>query len=93
MHGDFIGIGDEVGPKCKEEFYNTVREKGIPEENVLNFIDHGKGIMFFPLTIPFIWHINIRKQMNLLKISSSTSSIFFKIRYYKKERKERGKKG
>ncbi|XP_070319869.1 odorant-binding protein-like [Odocoileus virginianus] len=35
-----FGIGDEVGPKCKEAFYNTVREKGIPEENILNFIDH-----------------------------------------------------
>ncbi|XP_065772119.1 odorant-binding protein-like [Muntiacus reevesi] len=35
-----FGIGDDVGPKCKEEFYNTVREKGIPEENILNFIDN-----------------------------------------------------
>ncbi|XP_043752953.1 odorant-binding protein-like [Cervus elaphus] len=34
-----FGIGDDVGLKCKEEFYNTVREKGIPEENILNFID------------------------------------------------------
>ena len=93
MHGDSIGIGDEVGPKCKEEFYNTVREKGIPEENIMNFIDNGKGIIFFPLTILFTWHINIRKQMNLFKISSSTSNIFFRIRYYKKERKEGGKKG
>ena len=70
-----------------------MREKGIPEENMLNFIDYGKGIIFFPLTIPFTWRINIRKQMNLFKIFSSTSNTFFTIRYYKKERKEGGKKG
>ena len=65
-----------------------MREKGIPEENMLNFIDYGKGIIFFPLTIPFTWRINIRKQMNLFKIFSSTSNTFFTICYYKKGRKE-----
>lgn len=48
MHGDFTGRGDDVGPECKEEFYNTVKEKGIPEENILNFIDNGNGIILFP---------------------------------------------
>ncbi|KAI4549978.1 hypothetical protein MJT46_019127 [Ovis ammon polii x Ovis aries] len=37
------GRGDDVGPECKEEFYNTVKEKGIPEENILNFIDNDEG--------------------------------------------------
>ncbi|KAG5193248.1 hypothetical protein JEQ12_019609 [Ovis aries] len=37
------GRGDDVGPECKEEFYNTVKEKGIPEENILNFINNDEG--------------------------------------------------
>ncbi|KAM7226004.1 hypothetical protein CapIbe_023981 [Capra ibex] len=37
-----FGRGDDVGPECKE-FYNTVKEKGIPEENILNFIDNATG--------------------------------------------------
>ncbi|XP_055249421.1 odorant-binding protein-like [Moschus berezovskii] len=35
----FFGKGNNVDSKYKEEFDNTVREKGIPEENVLNFIN------------------------------------------------------
>ncbi|XP_044793341.1 odorant-binding protein-like [Bubalus bubalis] len=35
-----FGTGDDVGSECIEEFYNTLREKGIPEENILNFIDN-----------------------------------------------------
>ena len=48
LHGDFTGTGDDVGSECIEEFYNTLREKGIPEENILNFIDNGNGIILFP---------------------------------------------
>lgn len=85
MHGDFTGRGDDVGPECKEEFYNTVKEKGIPEENILNFFDNGNGIILF-LTIPFTWFVrNMRKQTNLFKISSSTRDIF--KNHYKKIRK------
>uniref|UniRef100_A0A4W2FN32 Lipocalin/cytosolic fatty-acid binding domain-containing protein n=1 Tax=Bos indicus x Bos taurus TaxID=30522 RepID=A0A4W2FN32_BOBOX len=43
-----FGTGDDVGPEYTEAFYNTVREKGIPEENILNFIDNGNGIILFP---------------------------------------------
>uniref|UniRef100_A0A8C6E8Y0 Lipocalin/cytosolic fatty-acid binding domain-containing protein n=1 Tax=Moschus moschiferus TaxID=68415 RepID=A0A8C6E8Y0_MOSMO len=35
----FFGAGDNVDSKHKEEFKNAVREKGIPEENIRNFID------------------------------------------------------
>lgn len=48
LHGDFTGKGNNVEPEYKEEYYNTVREKGIPEENILNFIDNGKGIILSP---------------------------------------------
>ncbi|XP_055250009.1 odorant-binding protein-like [Moschus berezovskii] len=34
-----FGKGNNVDSKYKEKFDNAVREKGIPEENVLNFID------------------------------------------------------
>lgn len=53
-----------------------MREKEIPEENIVNFIDTGKGIIPFPLTIPFNWCVKSRKQVNLFKISSSTSNLF-----------------
>ena len=48
LHGDFTGAGGNVDPKHKEEFRNAVREKGIPEENIQNFIYHGNGIILFP---------------------------------------------
>uniref|UniRef100_A0A4W2HJ06 Lipocalin/cytosolic fatty-acid binding domain-containing protein n=1 Tax=Bos indicus x Bos taurus TaxID=30522 RepID=A0A4W2HJ06_BOBOX len=35
-----FGKGNNVEPEYKEEYYNTMREKGIPEENILNFIDN-----------------------------------------------------
>ncbi|XDA90079.1 hypothetical protein R6Z07F_019654 [Ovis aries] len=38
-----LGAGGNVDPKHEEEFRNAVREKGIPEENIRNFIDHDAG--------------------------------------------------
>ncbi|XP_052519893.1 odorant-binding protein-like [Budorcas taxicolor] len=35
-----FGSGDDVDLKHEEEFRNVVREKGIPEENIRNFIDN-----------------------------------------------------
>ncbi|XP_052518754.1 odorant-binding protein-like [Budorcas taxicolor] len=35
----FFGTGNNVESQDKEEYYNAVREKGIPEENIVNFID------------------------------------------------------
>ncbi|KAJ1057420.1 hypothetical protein K5549_022094, partial [Capra hircus] len=71
-----FGTGNNVESQDKEEYYNAVREKEIPEENIVNFIDTGKGIIPFPLTIPFNWCVKSRKQVNLFKISSSTSNLF-----------------
>nr|XP_025132193.1 odorant-binding protein-like [Bubalus bubalis] len=33
-----FGLSDDVDPNREDEFKNAVREKGIPEENILNFI-------------------------------------------------------
>ncbi|XDB67177.1 hypothetical protein ABFV05_020793 [Capra hircus] len=35
-----FGAGNNVDPKHEEEFRNAVRERGIPEENIQNFIDN-----------------------------------------------------
>ncbi|XP_052519896.1 odorant-binding protein-like [Budorcas taxicolor] len=35
-----FGAGNNVDPKHEEEFRNAVRERGIPEENIRNFIDN-----------------------------------------------------
>ena len=76
LHGDFTGLSDDVDPNREDEFKNAVREKGIPEENILNFIYNGNGIIFFSLTIPFTWCISIRKQSYLFQMSSCTSNLF-----------------
>ena len=76
LHGDLTGAGNNVDPKHEEEFRNAVRERGIPEENIQNFIDNGNGIILLSLTIPFTWCVNIRKQISLFKISSSPSHLF-----------------
>ncbi|XFF93385.1 PREDICTED: odorant-binding protein [Capra hircus] len=34
-----FGTGNNVESQDKEEYYNAVREKEIPEENIVNFID------------------------------------------------------
>ena len=88
MLGDFTGLSDDVDPNRIEEFKNVVREKGIPEENIWNFIYNGNGIILFPPTIPFTWYVNIRKQINLFKMSFA-QEISFKIHYFKKRKKER----
>ncbi|ELR45342.1 Odorant-binding protein, partial [Bos mutus] len=36
-----FGLSDDVDPNRIEEFKNVVREKGIPEENIWNFIYNG----------------------------------------------------
>ena len=84
---DFTGLTDDVDPNREEEFKNAVREKGIPEENILNFIYNGNGIIFFSLTIPFTWCVSIRKQINLFKMSSCTSNLFLRSIILKKGRK------
>ena len=75
-HGDFTGKEDNVDPQWEEEFKNAVIQNGIPEENILNFIHNGNRIILFSLAMPFTLCVNIRKQISLIKISSSTSNLF-----------------
>uniref|UniRef100_A0A8C6E8B9 Lipocalin/cytosolic fatty-acid binding domain-containing protein n=1 Tax=Moschus moschiferus TaxID=68415 RepID=A0A8C6E8B9_MOSMO len=55
-----------------ERFKEETRDKGIPEENIVNFIDNGNEIIFFPeyrspVNCKYVKYVNIIKKSTYLK--------------------------
>ena len=67
-----------------EKFRKLTEDKGIDKKNVVNFIENGNGILFFPkYIIHLICKYTIRKQINLFDIYFSINIIYI-IWYLKK---------
>ena len=68
-----------------EKFRKLTEDKGIDKKNVVNFIENGNGILFFPkYIIHLICKYTIRKQINLFDIYFSINIIYI-IWYLKKK--------
>ena len=47
LHGNFSGKGNPIEEGVLEKFKEETRERGIPEENVMNVLENGSGIKLF----------------------------------------------
>ena len=47
LHGDFSVKGNHTEEGVLEKFKEETRERGIPEENVMNILETGSGIKLF----------------------------------------------
>lgn len=48
MHGALSGRGDKAEEQDFKKFKEVMRQKGIPEENVMNVPETGNGTIFYP---------------------------------------------
>lgn len=68
-----------------EKFWKLTEDKGIDKKNVVNFLENGNGILFFPkYIIHLICKYTIRKQINLFDIYFSINIILYNLVLKKK---------
>lgn len=69
-----------IEEEALEKFRQLTKEKGIDEKNVVNFIENGNGILFFPkYIIHLICKYTLRKQINLFDIYFSINIISYNL--------------
>ena len=81
------GTDDEISDSDFERFKEETRDKGIPEENIINF-DNGNEIIFFP----WLYHSPVNcKYVNIIKKSTYLKFLLpevisYKIHYWKRKK-------
>lgn len=85
------GTDDEISDSDFERFKEETRDKGIPEENIINFIDNGNEFIFFPwlyhspVNCKYVKYVNIIKKSTYLKFLLP-EVISYKIHYWKRKK-------
>lgn len=88
LHGDFSVKGNHTEEGVLEIFKEETRERGIPEENVMNILKTGSGIKLFFLNInQAVCTCAIGKQTDACKLSSFIHNLLYNPLLKEKQRK------
>ena len=89
LHGDFSVKGNHTEEGVLEKFKEENRERGIPEENVMNILETGSGSKLFFLNISTRRCVRVLSGNKQMHANFLPSYIIFCIIPYLKRNKEK----